>query len=97
MSQLRFGFYGAQRHLQQYFSYIVVTINVNGLPDNRKRKLVFYWLVAKNKQQYNCICLLETHCMGLVLSGGKVNAIRKGAVLVHGYVDLVNRGAWLSF
>jgi exonuclease III len=37
----------------------LVTINVNGLRDNRKRELVFNWLVSK---KYDCICLQETHC-----------------------------------
>jgi exonuclease III len=72
----------------------LVTINVNGLRDNRTRELVFNWLVSK---KYDCICLQETHCTRLILTGGRVNAKHKGAVLVHGYVDLVNRGVWLSF
>ena len=67
----------------------LVTINVNGLRDNRKRELVFNWLVSK---KYDCICLQETHCTRLILTGERVNAKHKGAVLVHGYVDLVNRG-----
>jgi hypothetical protein len=33
----------------------------------------------------------------LVLTGGKVNGKHKGAVLVHGYVDLANQRVWLSF
>jgi hypothetical protein len=33
----------------------------------------------------------------LILTGGKVNGKHKGAVLVHGYVDLANQRAWLSF
>ena len=40
----------------------LVTINVNGLRDNRKRELVFNWLVSK---KYDCICLQETHCTGV--------------------------------
>jgi exonuclease III len=36
--------------------------NVNGLRDNRKRELVFNWLVSK---KYDCICLQETHCTGV--------------------------------
>ena len=35
---------------------------VNGLRDNRKRELVFNWLVSK---KYDCICLQETHCTGV--------------------------------
>ena len=63
-------------------------------------ELVFNWLVSK---KYDCICLQETHCTGvdinreLILTGGKVNGKHKGAVLVHGYVDLANQRAWLSF
>ena len=72
----------------------LATINVNELRDNRKRELVFKWLALK---KYDCICLQETHCTGLILSGGKMNGKHKGAVLVNGYVDLVNRGVWLSF
>ena len=37
----------------------LVTINLNRLRDNRKRELVFNWLVLK---KYDCICLQETHC-----------------------------------
>ena len=33
----------------------------------------------------------------LILTGGKVNGKHKGVVLVHGYVDLANQRAWLSF
>jgi hypothetical protein len=33
----------------------------------------------------------------LILTGGKVNGKHKGAVLVHGYVDLANQRTWLSF
>jgi hypothetical protein len=40
----------------------LVTVNVNGLRDNRKRELVFNWLVSK---KYDCICLQETHCKGV--------------------------------
>jgi exonuclease III len=36
----------------------LVTINVNGLRDKKKRDLVFNWLVAK---QIDVICLQETH------------------------------------
>ena len=38
----------------------LVTINVNGMRDNKKRDLVFNWLVAK---QIILICLQETHCV----------------------------------
>jgi len=36
----------------------LVTINVNGMRDNKKRGLVFNWLVAK---KFKLICLQETH------------------------------------
>ena len=36
----------------------LVTINVNGMRDNKKRDLVLNWLVAK---MLNLICLQETH------------------------------------
>jgi exonuclease III len=38
----------------------LVTINVNGMLDNKKRDLVFNWLAAK---RINLICLQETHCV----------------------------------
>jgi exonuclease III len=57
----------------------LVTINVNGLRDNRKRELVFNWLVSK---KYDCICLHETHSTGVDIKRGKVNGKNKGAVLV---------------
>ena len=40
-------------------SLTIATINVNGLRNNKKRELVFNWLVSK---KYNIICLQETHC-----------------------------------
>ena len=46
----------------------LVTINVNGLRDNRKRDLVFNWLVSK---KYDCICLQEMHCTGVDINRWK--------------------------
>jgi exonuclease III len=46
----------------------LVTINVNGLRDNRKFELVFNWLVSK---KYDCICLQETHCTGVDINRWK--------------------------
>ena len=38
----------------------LVTINVNGMRNSKKRDLVFNWLVAK---KCKLICLQETHCV----------------------------------
>jgi exonuclease III len=46
----------------------LVTINVNGLRENRKRELVFNWLISK---KYDCICLQETHCTGVDINQWK--------------------------
>ena len=46
----------------------LVKINVNGLRDNRKRELVFNWLVSK---KYDCICLQETLCTRVVINRWK--------------------------
>jgi hypothetical protein len=46
----------------------LVTINDNGLRDNRKRELVFNWFVSK---KYDCICLQETHCTGVDINRWK--------------------------
>ena len=70
----------------------LVTINVNGLRDNRKREVVFNWLVSKIVFVYRRRTVRE-----LILTGVKVNVKHKGAVLVNGYVDLANQRAWLSF
>ena len=72
----------------------LVTINVNGLRDYRKRELVFNWLVSK---KYDCICLQKTHCKGVDINRWESEWKAQGVVLVHGYVDLANRGMWLSF
>ncbi|CAC5367126.1 E3.1.11.2 [Mytilus coruscus] len=37
----------------------IITLNVNGLRDKKKRNLVFNWLANK---RYDLICLQETHC-----------------------------------
>jgi exonuclease III len=47
---------------------VLETFNVNGLRDNRKRELVFNWLVSK---KYDCICLQETHCTGVDINRWK--------------------------
>ena len=72
----------------------LVTVNVNGLRDNRKRELVFNWLVSK---KYDCICLQETHCTGVDINRWESEWKTQGDVLVHAYVDLANQRAWLSF
>ena len=36
--------------------------------ENRKRELVFNWLVSK---KYDCICLQETHCTGVDINRWK--------------------------
>jgi len=96
LSQLmkRSTFVYCQVRINQLQVRKLITLNLNGLRDNRKRVLVFNWFVLK---KYDCICLQERHCTGLILTGGNINGKHKGVVLVHGYVDLVNRGAWLSF
>ena len=72
----------------------LVTINVNGLRENRKRELVFNWLYQRNMIVF---VYRRRTVQELILTGGKVNGKHKGAVLVHGYVDLANQRAWLSF
>ena len=55
----------------------LVTINGNGLRDNRKRELVFSWLVLK---KYDCICLQETQCTGVDINRWKNEWKTQGGV-----------------
>jgi exonuclease III len=75
----------------------LVTHNVNGLRDNRKRELMFNWLVSK---KYDCICLQETHCTGVDIyrwksewkaQGGDASAWLCGSSESKGVAILLNK------
>jgi exonuclease III len=57
----------------------LVTINVNGMLDNKKRDLVFNWLAAK---RINLICLQETHCVNNDMDPWKLEWNKHGVVIV---------------